>query len=456
VSETNTQVITIAGFAEQRFEIADRFFVTPAVRFDDASTSGQNQSGFVVYPSVNASYVISEEGWFPKLPGVNLLRLRAAYGESGQRVNFRQATTFFNPVSVNALSATASVPAVTIGGPVGNADLRPEITAETEGGFELGMLNNRLRFEFTGFTRDTRDLLISRILAPSLGVAANQFVNLSNMNTKGAEALIDVTPIDTRAVRWNQTIAFTALSNKIVGLGVVDGQPVQPIIQGVQQFRAGYPAGAFFQRRILDYGDYNNDGLISNVNCPAYGGLANPVLVGGPRCEILLSDSLDYIGNQLPTREIAYNTNITLFKNFNLNALLQYRGGLKLYNNTREFRNNGGFANGPDFWDRRSPISEQLKSAARAMGTSDGYIEDASFLRLSEVSATWTVPAATAKLFGAGGLSITLAGRNMGLWTDYSGFDPEVLTNPGAAFGQTDFLTNPPIRRWALRVNFLF
>jgi hypothetical protein len=96
---------------------------------------------------------------------------------------------------------------------------------------------------------------------------------------------------------------------------------------------------------------------------------------------VVLSDSLEFIGTPLPTREMSFLSNVTLFKNINVSALVNYRAGQKLYNNTREFRNNGGFANGPDFWNRNAPLSDQVKSVARGMGSSAGYIENADFVR---------------------------------------------------------------------------
>jgi hypothetical protein len=400
--------------------------------------------------------VVSEEAWFPKLDWLNTLRLRAAYGRAGQRPGFRQSQTFFNPVSVNITDASANLPAVTIGGPVGNAFLSPEITAETEAGFEFSAFNARFSGEFTGFRRNTTDLLVQRTLAPSLGVAANQFVNLSLMRTRGAEGSITVRPIDNDKIRFEQNVTFTTFANRIVDLGTADGQVIAPIVFGTQQFRSGFPAGGYFQRRILSYADHNNDGIISRVNCPSYGGLANPQLVGGPRCEIVLSDSLDYIGQPLPTREMAFNTSVTLFKSLQLTALVNYRGGNKIYNNTREFRNNGGFANGPDFWDRNAPLSDQVKSTARAMGTSDGYIEDASFVRLSEIAGTYTLPVRWARKMRAAAASLTVGGRNLALWTNYTGFDPEVLSATSSNFGTQDFLTAPPVRRITARLNLTF
>jgi len=456
VNEANQQIVTVAGVLEQTVAFNDRLFLTAAVRLDNSSVFGAGSREFVYYPSLSSSYVISEEKWFPKAGFIDQLRLRGSVGEAGNRPTFRQSETFFNSVSVNTASSDANVPAVTIGGPVGNALLKPEITREVEGGFDFNMFGGRVDGEFTAFQKNTRDLLVGRILAPSLGVANTQNVNLSKMTTKGLEGTVNVKLIDRTRFSFAQRVTVTTFRNEIGTLGSIDGQPIAPIIFGRQQFRAGYPAGAYFDRKILGYSDLNGDGIISRVNCPAYGGLASPILVGGGRCEIQLSDSLEYLGNPQPTHQFSFQSLISVFKNLQFNVLVDYRGGSKLYNNTREFRNNGGFANGPDFWDRNAPLSDQVKSAARAMGTSDGYIEDASFVRLSEVGMTWVVPAAAARILKSGGLSLTLAARNLRLWTDYTGFDPEVLTTPGANFGATDFLTNPPGRSYTLRVNFNF
>ncbi len=458
VNEANSQIVTTAGVLQQDFAFNDRLFVTAAVRMDNSSVFGVGSRKFVYYPSFSSSYVISDESFFPKSGIIDQLRLRGSIGEAGNRPSFRQSETFFNAVSVNAASSDASIPAVTIGGPVGNSLLKPEITRETEGGFDFILFGNRVDGEFTAFKKDTRDLLVGRVLAPSLGVAATQNVNLSKMTTRGMEGTINVKLIDDRRFSYAQRFTATFYNNKIAALGTIDNQPIAPIVFGTQQHRAGYPAGSYFQRKILSYSDRNADGIISNVNCPAYGGLANPLLVGGGACEIKLSDSLEYIGPSAPTQQLSFQSDVRVFKNLQFNVLVDWRRGGYLYNNTREFRNNGGFANGPDFWDIRAPQSDQVKSAARAMGSSAGYIESTDFVRLSEVSATWVVPAATARLLKTGGMSVTVSGRNLGLWSNYTGFDPEVISNlsAGNTFTVTDFLTNPPGRTYTLRVNFNF
>ncbi len=458
VREINSQVVTTAGVLQQDIAFNDRLFVTVAARMDNSSVFGVGSRKFVYYPSLSSSYVISDESWFPKGGVIDQLRLRGSIGEAGNRPAFRQSETFFQSVSVNAASSDASIPAVTIGGPVGNALLKPEITRETEGGFDFSLFGTRVDGEFTAFKKDTRDLLVGRVLAPSLGVAVNQNVNLSKMSTKGLEGTVNVKLIDNKRFSFAQRFTATVYNNKIAALGVIDGQPIAPIVFGSQQHRAGFPAGSYFQRKILGYSDRNADGIISNVNCPAYGGLANPILVGGGACEIQLSDSLELIGPSAPNQQLSFQSDLRLFKNLQFNVLVDWRRGGFLHNFTREFRNNGGFANGPDYWDIRAPFSDQVKSAARAMGTSAGYIESTDFVRLSEVSMTWVVPAAAARILKTGGMSVTVAGRNLGLWSNYTGFDPEVISNlsAGNTFTVTDFLTNPPGRTYTLRVNFNF
>ena len=456
VNEANSQIVTIAGVVEQTAALNDRLFLTAALRLDNSSVFGVDSRQFVYYPSVSTSYVISDEEWFPKFGIIDQLRLRGSIGEAGNRPTFRQAETFFNPVAVNATGSDASIGAVTFGGPLGNPVLTPEITREIEGGFDFNLFGGRVDGEFTAFRKETRDLLVARLLAPSLGVAANQNVNLSQMTTRGLEGSVNVKLINTKRFQYSQRITGTAFANRIGDLGEIAGTRIPPIIFGTQVFREGLPAGGYYQRKIVSYADRNSDGIISRVNCPAYGGQANPIRVGGGACEIVLSDSLEYLGSPLPTHQLSFQSDIRVAKDLQFNVLVDYRGGSKLYNNTREFRNNGGFANGPDFWDRNAPLSDQVKSAARAMGTSDGYIEDASFVRLAELSMTWVVPAAAAKLLKSGGLSLTLAARNLGLWTNYTGFDPEVISQPGANFTTTDFLTNPPSRSYTLRLNFNF
>lgn len=449
VGESNQQVITVGGYVEQKLAWQDRFFLTGAVRADDNSNFG-SQLGLIYYPAVSASWVMSEEDWFPKFGWLNQFRLRSAYGRSGNRPGFRQAETFFSPVSVRL--GGAELPAVTVGG-AGNSELNPEISEEMEGGFELNAFSGRVGLTSTYFNKKTNDALVSRVLAPSLGNAGSRFVNFAEVRNRGIEFELTTVPVDLKNVRYELQGTYTQVQNQLMNLG----EGITPIIFGFnssQRHTKGSPLGAYYLRDYK-FNDANGDGVITRTNCPTIGGIANPQVAGGPACEVTLTDTAVYLGQPLPPREINVNQTLTLFRNLQVTALLNHRGGHKLFNSTREFRCSQ-FRNCQDIMDPAASLEDQAKVIGSIMGTVAGYIEDASFTRLREVAVTYTTPQRWASKLGFSNLGITFAGRNLAVWTDYSGFDPEVNSNATTNFTSADFLAQPPVRYFVVRLNANF
>ncbi|MGI9181129.1 MAG: SusC/RagA family TonB-linked outer membrane protein [Longimicrobiaceae bacterium] len=457
VSEDVQDIVTVGAYARQQLAWRDRVFVTAALRGDDNSAFGTD-FGLVLYPAFSASWVVSEEPFFPQVGFLSQLRLRGAYGQSGQRPGFRQAETYFNPVSV-AL-ADREVTAVTLGGS-GNALLSPERSSEVEAGFELGLLANRVGLEVTYYNKTTQDALIARRLAPSLGATTTRFDNIGRVNNRGFEALLNASLVERGPVHWDVTLTASTNRNRLLELG----EGIEPIIfnsVAAQRHQDGLPLGAFYQRRILSYEDRNGDGIISRVNCPTYGTTENPQIAGGPECEVVLSQSEEFLGTPLPTREIGFNTRITLLNWLRVSGQLDYKGGQTQYNYTEWFRC-ANWGNCEATHNANAPLDEQARYIAALMGTPAGYIEDASFVKLREVAFTLTAPQDWSRRLGGSGLSLTVAGRNLATWTNYTGFDPEVnslgYTGPGNAGGDfymQDFLTMPPVRYWTARVNYNF
>ena len=454
VNEVNQDVRTIGYYGREQFAWRDKVFLTGALRTDRNSAFGQN-FGNILYPSVSASWVIGEESFFPKsLSTVSLLRLRTAYGVSGQRPGFRSADFFYNPVAVTV--GGVDVPGFTIGGP-GNQNLRPEKSGEVEGGFDLGLFKDRLSVEYTHYQKKTTDALVQAILAPSLGLGDSRFLNLGQVSNRGDELAVRANVLNTRPVKFDLASNFTYTKNVLDDLGRdPQGNPIPPIFQGfssTQVIRNGLPLGAYLQRPITSFSDLNGDGVISRVNCPG-----QPVVAGGPACEITVGDTAEYLGTPFPTREITVTPALTLFENFRITALFDHRGGHKLQNFTRAFRcANGGFQNCADAADRTlSSFKDQANILGALMGTQGGFIEDATFTKLREVALTVTVPTRFASQLRAGAASLTLAGRNLKTWTNYSGLDPEVNAIQAGNFNTSDFLTQPNIRYYTARLNLTF
>lgn len=447
VGEFNTDNVLIGGFLQEQLSFGDRLFLTGAIRTDDNSAFGTSTER-VYYPAFNASYVVSDEAWFPKASWLNSLRLRGAFGRSGQRPQFRNAITFFAPVAVRANDEEVGAITFNNGG-VGNIALKPEVSTEFEGGLDASFFNERLTAQATVYRKTTDDALIQRPIPPSVGAALSRFENIGTMRNTGAELQLSATLLDMRGVRLEISGAGATNDNKLVKLG----EGIAPIVfnGGRQIHRDGYAAGGYWQRPITSFADKNGDGLLSRVNCPGQTQIA-----GAGECEVVLGDTLEYLGNPLPKREFNVNPRLSLFNNaVRVSAIFDHRGGYKTLNLTSRFRcvfvQNCRAIN-----DANAPLVEQAAALAGLMGTDAGFVEDGSFTRFRELSVTLATPKSWASRFGGRDLAIVLAGRNLALWTKYRGLDPEITSNPGLNFTSSDFLTTPPVRYFTARINLAF
>jgi TonB-linked SusC/RagA family outer membrane protein len=440
VAAQNSDVITIGGYLQQQLAWRDRVFLSGAIRGDDNSAFGQDFS-FIYYPSASLSWVIGDENFFPQNDWVSSLRLRASYGQSGQRPGFRNAITFYTAVAVKR--AGSDVGAVTIGAPVGNAALKPERSSEYELGFDAGFLNDRVSFEATLYDKTTEDALILRNLPPSSG-AASRYENLGKVTNKGIEGLLSARVFDGRNLQFDLAVTASRNRNKLVRLG----QDVDTIFFGlganngdfIQRHAEGHPLGGYWQREILGFDDENDDGII------------------GPE-EVMLADEASFLGQPLPRTEFSVAPTLNFMRHFRVSGLLNYRGGFKIYNSTAQFRC-AVFLNCRAANDPSVGLEEQARvmASARAnfgLDASDaGFVEDGSFWKLREVSLTATAPASWAQRLGVTDLALTISGRNLATWTDYTGFDPEINFNGTSNFSTAEFLTQPQVRYYTARVSF--
>jgi TonB-linked SusC/RagA family outer membrane protein len=434
VSEFNQDNVTIGVFAQQRFGWRDRLFLNAGLRGDRNSAFGSS-FGFVYYPTANLSYVVSDEDFFPANDVVSSLQLRAAWGRSGQRPRFTDALTFYQPFSIRSDAGEQPAISFTNAG-LGDPQLKPETSTETEVGFDLGLLDGRFTAQLTYYDKSTRDLLVQAPLAPSVGSVANQFRNLGTVNNRGWEFQVGGALFKSRPVTVEAQIGGSTLTNRLIDLG----GGIAPIVfgSGAQQHRSGYPAGGFWQRPYT-YADANGDGRIA-------------------RTEVTRGDTSVYLGNPLPRRELQFLPALTLFERVRVSALFSQRGGFKVYNATNRFR--CAFTNScRDVNEPTAPLALQARAVAAAFLTTDaGYIEDADFVRLRELTVSISLPQQLARRARFADASLVLAGRNLATWTDYTGLDPEVSTNPAATQGWVyqDFLTVPPVRVWTARLNLSF
>lgn len=437
VAELTTEDITLGTFVEQQFGFRDRLYLTGALRSDDHSAFGQDFS-IIIYPKFGASFVAIDQGGPSPVPGLETLRLRGAWGAAGRAPGGTDAILFFEPQIASV--AGIDKPGVTFNndgglpGSLGNPTLEPERSEELEVGADLGFLNGRLGLELTYYSRDTRNLLVDRPLAPSLGTVPSRFENLGRVSNRGFEAVFNAQPVATRAFGWDLNVAASRNSNRLEELGL----EADSILLTPQRFQEGFPLGGFFAEEIT-FADANGNGVIE------------------PN-EITRSPTAEYIGPAFPEREIGIQSSFTFFDRFRVNAMLDHKGGFYQYNFTEEFRCRQGTCRG--LVDQSAPLEQQARALQSVLlganRSSHPYIEDASFWKLREVSFQLTLPERFAGRVGATNASLVLSGRNLATWTDYTGLDPEINQVATANFTTREFLTQPGVRTWAVRLNLGF
>ncbi len=455
VSETHTDAKTVGIFGSQELSYNDRFFLSGSLRADNNSGLVRDVSGLSYYPSLNGSWVISRQGFFPKQDYVNQLRVRAGWGQAGQRPGFGQGDTFFGSRVVQ--TGGAEVPALILTS-TGNPRLKVERTTEFEGGFDAGFFHDRFSTEFTAFTRRSEDALIAVPLPPSSGLTGNVFRNLGSVRNWGTELGLNANVFSTRMVAFTAHLNATTLYNKIENLG----DSVAPIQfnRGAQAHRTDFPTGAFFATPIK-YNDADGNGKLSRAEVTV--DTAKFLVVRNKLKNKLDTLNQAYVGPSLPTHTQSLSGDLTLFRNLTVTALFERRAGGKQLNYTSYFRCRTQNAN--PYYGQCSALSNPnatLQEQAAYIGaqflgaTPYGYIENADFIKFRELSVRLGIPEAVATRFAAlRGASIALSGRNLKTWTDYTGLDPEINeTGGGSNFTQGEFNTQPPVRLWTLRFDF--
>ncbi|HEY3279148.1 MAG TPA: TonB-dependent receptor plug domain-containing protein [Gemmatimonadales bacterium] len=422
------ELITLGFYAQQSVNFRDRLYFIGAVRGDASSTFGAKQR-WQAYPKASVSYVVSDEPWFAKsVLGRRLssLRLRAALGYAGNQPSAGLAYSVFDSY-VKAVNSghVGVVNSLTRGNP----ELRPERQRELEIGADIGARNDRLSIEATYYNKLVSDLLLFRPLATSEGYT-QVFENIGEMSNKGIELAVRSINVEHPRLRWETTVTYSRNRNRIERLNVA------PFTAGyANRLDVGEPVGFFFGRY------YERDGS-GAIRLDALG---RPIASAGSKK--LGDPNPAWIGSLLNEVQLGHNLRFRVLLdgsfggdvlNFSRRILERFAAGREYERELLPFGNPDRLPTG--YLTARFNIFEE-------------YVEDGSFVKLREVSASYGLGADLARRLKAQSLEITLAGRNLYTWTDYTGYDPEMNL-----FGQltvergNDFATVPIPRTWMLGI----
>jgi TonB-linked SusC/RagA family outer membrane protein len=424
-AEQTLASVVAGAYVEQNVGIDERLFLTGAFRADGGSAFGRDFQ-VAIYPKGSVSWIAVQHTGI-----VNSLRLRAAYGASGVQPSSTASLALVTvaPALIDGVAATGARLSA-----IGNPDLKPERQTELETGFDVELLGQRVRAEATYYDRLSRDALINRPLASEIGILSRQ-ENLGSVRNRGVEGVLALTVVDDPALSWNVALNGSVNRNRLerigAGINFIGNNPAS-------RNRQGYPLYSAFARPILGFADTNGNGIIEEG-------------------EVQVGDTMVYVGQALPPRQLTASSSLALWDGrIRVSTQFDYRGGNRVINFTESNRCSSFFNNCQAVNDPTASLEDQARAVAfnsdRYGRTLYGYLEDGSFVRWRELAVTYSVPDAFARPLRARTASITLTGRNLRLFTGYSGVDPESNDAVGSE-GYSDNSTPPAARYWLLRVN---
>ncbi|WP_298541816.1 SusC/RagA family TonB-linked outer membrane protein [uncultured Aquimarina sp.] len=394
-------------FGQIEANYKNQFIATLGYRLDKSSRNG-DPNEFYGFPKASLAVNVSSFDFW-NIEAMNQLKLRAAYGETGNPAAFGATFTSLGSSNIGGNGGSS------VAGLNGDPDVEPETASEFEVGFDLGFLNSRVSLEATYYNKNVKDLILSRSLPASSGFTT-ETTNLADLKNEGIELALRADVLDSDNFYWNTGIQFYLNRSEVTRLDV----------PAFAQPGAGFGTGlgTFF----IEEGQPVTQ-LVGNID-----------------------GTLTQVGNVEPDFQMAFNNQLTLFKQWDVSFLLQWKKGGDNLNLSRFLTDLGG----------TSPDLETPEGQARLAtpANAERFVEPAGYVRLREAAIYYRISSDHIKsLFGdtVSDIKLGVSGRNLFTITDYSSYDPEVSVNGGAGLSSGIEVTPfPSSQQFYLHLNVNF
>lgn len=452
----------LSYLARVNVSFLDRYLITASFRADGSSKFAKgNRWGY--FPSASVAWRMDKENWMKESSKwLSQLKLRLSYGVTGNQAI--DPYTTFSMYGQNAggdiIYADPNGNALTsmIVTNLSNSGLKWEQTASWNLGIDFGFLNSRITGTLDLYQKNTSDLLISRTLPGSAGFASTYY-NQGDMLNRGIEFSLTAHVIDTKDWSWNITGNIGVNRSKITDLGLAPtsfgclgervgfyGNSLGDHFGVSHIFLAGEAPGLFYGYKtqgIVQADDITSNGVkyIKDDGTIGYYTLFNgqaPVpgdvkFLDRDGNGVVDENDRDIIGNPNPDFTYGFSTKVS-WKGLALSASFNGVQGRDLINTNNRYINTPGIrANNlsaaayKGMWTAENG-SNSYPSSSFSVGNymMDRYVEDASYLRCSDITLSWTLPSRWTDRIKFRNIAISASVKNAFVVTKYSGYDPEV------------------------------
>jgi TonB-linked SusC/RagA family outer membrane protein len=417
------------------YDYKGKYLLSASFRRDGSSRFGDN-SKWGNFPSVSMGWRASEESFLQDNETISDLKLRASWGITGNNLipNYG-GTAILGAANYGNLGGLSSLTSP-------NANLSWEETKQIDFGVDLGLFNNKLSI-IADYYKSTTDGLLLNVPVPSQSGFTTSLQNLGEVENKGFEFAISANNIKLGEVEWSSSFNISTNKNTVVSLGTDQTQ----IISKHHKTEIGRPIGEFYGWNII--GVYNTQ---DEIDASAHVTSGRGTSPGDYQFEDvngdgqINNDDRKVIGNPAPDFTYGFSTSFK-YKGFDLSTLIQGSVGHDILNFNYYFLTlGGGFGNALEerVTGRWQSPSNPGTGFARAGENNGGFldqsnmiIEDASFLRIRNITLGYTLDQDISKKVGIDKVRIYFSSINPFTFTDYTGYNPEVNTT-------TDTVTSGP------------
>ncbi|MGA0558460.1 SusC/RagA family TonB-linked outer membrane protein [Larkinella sp. VNQ87] len=443
-------------FGRVNYDYNKKYLFTGNFRYDGSSRFGANNRwGF--FPSASVGWVMSDENFMKGFKAISELKWRMSYGITGNQGGIGNFASLGLWGGQRGGLRGGGGPTPGSGGSaayvnypgfnpiqLANPDLKWETTAQFDIGFDLALLSNKLRFTFDYYNKQTKDMLLEVPTPRSTGYSV-LLQNYGAMENKGFELGVTASPNVGNKLTWDISFNISHNKNLVKKLAA----PISAFTRDYIRIEEGYPLFSFYvhEQKGVD---------------PQTG---NIIWRGGEDGKFNINRDRFIIGKSAwPDFQGGLN-NTLKYGNFDLTAFFQYSYGNYVFNYNRYFFEHGGerttgySAQQLDRWQKPGDITDIPRMARVNYDINfrpSRHVEDASYLRLKNLTLGYNIPKTIASKIGAGNVRVYASGQNVLTFTKYTGLDPEVSVSPSETVQGVDQGVMPQPRVWMGGINLTF